>query len=102
MKRIFAVLVFAMFAVASFISGKEASAQPARPGHYETVQYAVPPVAVMIVCNVNGVDYPVDFNYRVWGVNGDGTWFVVGRIFATPAGSVAVANNRLRFSAACA
>jgi hypothetical protein len=39
---------------------KEASAQTVQQAHLETVQYSVPPVPAMTVCEVNGVDYQVD------------------------------------------
>jgi hypothetical protein len=39
------------------------------------------------VCNVNGVDYPVDGFSRIWGQDPtSGRWVIIGRIVATPYG----------------
>lgn len=92
---------FALFTVASLSSNGHASEIPSNPPHYQTVQYALPPVPVMTVCNVNGVDYQVDYSYRIWGVSAFGRWFVIGRIVNTPNGTVAVRNDGLQFPASC-
>jgi hypothetical protein len=65
------------------------------------VQYSVPPVPVMTVCEVNGVDYQVDFGYRIWAVNGVGGWFVIGRIQTTPLGLIAVRIDGTQYPAVC-
>lgn len=98
MKRMIAI---ALFAVASFIATGRAAAETPQQGHYQTIQYSVPPVPVMTVCLVNGVDYQVDYNYRIWAVNGYGLWFVIGQITITPDGPVAVRNDGVSFRAAC-
>jgi hypothetical protein len=98
MKRILAI---ALVIVGSLASIKAVSAQRPQSGHYETVQFGVPPVPVMTVCEVNGVDYQVDYSYRIWGVNGYERWFVIGRIVVTPEGPIAIRLDGARFPAAC-
>jgi|HubBroStandDraft_2_1064218.scaffolds.fasta_scaffold584123_1 hypothetical protein len=98
MKRIAA---FVLLAVTSLTTTQNASAQPGQHPHYQTVQYTVPPVAVRTVCNVNGVDYPVDFGSRIWGRNAYDQWFVIGRIVATPTGYVGVRLDGVTFPAFC-
>jgi hypothetical protein len=44
----------------------------------------------MDTCNVNGVNYPVDYSYRIWGTNAAGVWVVIGSIRITPTGPVAI------------
>lgn len=98
MKRILAV---ALFMVGSLASLKAISAQRPRSGHYEAIQYGVPPAPVMTVCEVNGVDYQVDYSYRIWGVNGYGQWLVIGRIAVTPNGPIAIRLDGVRYPAVC-
>jgi hypothetical protein len=98
MKKIIAI---AVFAVAGILATTTASAQTAPLAHYQTVQSSVPPVAVMTVCYINGVNYPVDFNNVIWGQNGYGIWFTIGRIVATPNGLIAVRADGMQFAAAC-
>ena len=98
MKRI---ILVALFVVAGLIAARNAGAQTLTQGHFQTIQYAVPPVPVMTVCTVNGVDYQIDFNYRIWGVNNFGRWFVIGRIVTMPYGPIAVRNDGVRFPAVC-
>jgi hypothetical protein len=93
--------VIVVLAIAGFISTKGAAAHSPQEGHYQTVQYAGPPVPVMTICNVNGVDYQVDYGYRIWGVNNIGQWFVIGRIVSTPNGPIGVRNDGMRFPASC-
>ncbi|MGA3133945.1 MAG: hypothetical protein ABSD59_24555 [Terracidiphilus sp.] len=98
MKKIIAI---AVFSVAGILATTTASAQTAPRAQYQTVLYSVPPVAVMTVCYVNGVNYPVDFNNVIWGQNGFGVWFAIGRIVATPNGLIAVRSDGLQFAAVC-
>jgi len=98
MKKMIAI---AVFAVAGILATTTASAQTAPRAHYQTVQYGAPPVAVMTTCFVNGANYQVDFNYRIWDINGYGNWFVIGRIQPTPNGPVAIRTDGFRFPAAC-
>jgi hypothetical protein len=98
MKRMIAI---ALFVVAGFIATGNATAETSQQGHLQTIQYSVPPVPVMTVCEVNGVDYQVDYNYRIWAVNGYGRWFVIGRITTTPTGAIAIRNDGARYPAAC-
>jgi len=94
------IMVFALLAV-TLMTTEGVSAQRAQQGNYQTVQFTVPPVPVRTVCNVNGVDYPVDFGSRIWGRNAYDQWFVIGRIVATPAGYVGVRLDGLTFPAFC-
>jgi hypothetical protein len=98
MKRIHAI---SLLAAAGFIAAKGAAAQPQQQGHYLTIQYVAPPVPVMTLCNVRGVNYPIDYNYQIWGVNNLGQWFTIGQIVSTPAGTIAVRNDGARFPASC-
>jgi len=98
MKRILAI---ALFAVGSLASIKAVSAQQLQQGHYEMAQYGAPPVPVMSICEIKGVGYQVDYNYRIWGVNGYGQWIVLGRIVVTPDGLIATRLDGARFSATC-
>jgi hypothetical protein len=94
------LLVFALFVGMSLMAGRNASAQNVRP-RYQTIQYTVPPVPIQAVCNVNGVNYPVDFGSHIWGRNDYDEWFVIGQIVATPNGYVAVRLDGVRFRAFC-
>jgi hypothetical protein len=95
------MLVFALLTVAGFLSTKGAIAQEYGAAHLQLVQYSAPPVPVMTMCFVNGVNYPVDYSGRIWGVNGYGVWFVIGRIVNNGYGAIAVRNDGLQFSATC-
>jgi hypothetical protein len=87
-------------AVASFSNGNP-TALPSNAAHYQTAQYALPPVPLMTVCNVNGVDYQVDSSYRIWGINAVGNWFVIGRIVNTAYGAIAIRTDGVRYPATC-
>lgn len=87
-------------AVASFSNGNAAELPLIVP-RYERAQYSVPPVPVMTVCNVNGVDYQVDYSYRIWGINAIGNWFVIGRIVNTAYGTIAIRTDGVRYPATC-
>jgi hypothetical protein len=57
------------------------------------IQYAredVPPVRVEAVYSINGVNYPVDYNRRIWGRSAYGRWEVIGRIESKPYGDIAI------------
>ena len=95
------MVAIALLAVAGFLSTKGASAQDFGRAHLQLVQYAVPPVSVMTTCYVNGVTYPVDYSSRIWGVNGYGTWFVIGRIITNGYGTIAVHNDGVQYPATC-
>ncbi len=98
MKR---TITIALYAAASILAAGSAVAQRPQQGHYQTIQYSAPPAPVMTVCDVNGVDYQVDFSYRIWAINGYGGWLVIGRIVPTPVGPIAIRNDGMRFSAVC-
>jgi hypothetical protein len=93
------MIAAAMFSVAGLLLTASASAQTPQ-AHYQTVQASVPPVPVMTVCYVNGVNYPVDYSYRIWGTNAAGVWVVIGKINMTPNGPVAVGLGQA-YPAAC-
>jgi hypothetical protein len=97
MKKMIAI---AVFAAAGILATTPASAQTAPRAHYQTVQSSTPPVAVMTTCFVNGVNYPVDFNNVIWGLNGYGIWVTIGRIVPTPNGPMAV-SGAWRYAALC-
>ena len=95
------MIAFALFTVAGLFSNGQGIQIPDRQAHYEAVQYSAPPVPVMTVCNVNGVNYQVDYDYRIWDVNALGNWFVIGRIVNTAYGTIAVRRDGTRFPANC-
>jgi hypothetical protein len=47
------------------------------------VEAEEPPVAIMGLCEVNGIDYPIDFNFQIWQRKGCGQWAAIGRVLAT-------------------
>lgn len=98
MKKIVAV---ALLVAGSLMITQKASAQDPQRGRYQTIQYTLPPVPIRASCDVNSVDYPVDFNSRIWGRNAYDQWFVIGRIVATPVGYVAVRLDGVTFPAFC-
>jgi len=93
MKTLIAATVIALVG----LTGSAATAQTL-PGNARllTIQYTqdLPPVPVAAVYNVNGVNYPVDYNRRIWGRNAYGVWSVIGFIESTPYGDVAVSGGR--------
>ncbi|WP_263350429.1 hypothetical protein [Acidicapsa acidisoli] len=95
------MIALALFTVVGPFSSGDAPALSSPAAHYQTAQYAVPPVPVMTVCNVNGVDYQVDYSYQIWGVNAFGNWFVIGRIVRTAYGTIAIRTDGVRYPAAC-
>jgi hypothetical protein len=95
------LIALSLFTVAASLSNGNDRALPASAPHYERVQYSVPPVPVMTVCNVNGVDYQVDYSYRIWGINAVGNWFVIGRIVNTSYGTIAIRTDGVRYPASC-
>lgn len=100
MKRLIAVATV-MLVVAGFLSTERAEARTMAPAHFVTVQYLVPPVPVMTVCYVNGVNYQVDYQSRIWTL-GPGGWFIIGRIAVLADGTtIAIRTDGLRFPAAC-
>jgi hypothetical protein len=95
------MIALALFTLVGSFSNGDAPAPSSSIAHYQTAQYAVPPVPVMTVCNVNGVDYQVDYSYRIWGINAVGNWFVIGRIVNTSYGTIAIRNDGVRYPASC-
>jgi len=95
------MFTLALFAVAGTLSVAAVPSLSSSAAHSQALQYAVPPVPVMMVCNVNGVDYQVDYSYQIWGINALGNWFVIGRIINTPNGTLAIRTDGVRFPAAC-
>ena len=91
MKRKIAI---AMLVVAGLLAARSASADNTAQAHFELAQYTAPPVPVMDTCNVNGVNYPVDYSYRIWGTNAAGVWVVIGRVSPTSGGPVAIGSDR--------
>ena len=95
------MIALALLVVVGTPSGGAAPMFPTPAARVETTQYAVPPVRIMIVCNVNGVDYQVDYSYLIWGVNAFGNWFVIGRIVSTANGMIAIRADGVRHPATC-
>jgi hypothetical protein len=73
----------AMFSEASLIPTCAQSAPSSEAGSQEPPQPETPPVPIMNLCEVNGVDYPIDFNHQIWDRNGCGQWAAIGRVLAT-------------------
>ena len=80
------ILAIAMWAAAGFLPARSASAVTPTA---HVIQYSLPPVAVMMVCNINGVKYPVDYSNLIWGKNGEGNWLIIGQMVYTAYGPVA-------------
>ncbi len=80
------ILAIAMLAAAGFLPARSASAVTPKA---HVIHYLLPPVAVMMVCNVNGVNYPVDYSSQIWGRNREGSWLIIGQMVYTAYGPVA-------------
>ncbi len=101
MKRLIGVAI-SMLVIAGILSAQQADARTFTEAHFLTVQYGVPPVPVMTTCFVNGVNYEVDYGYRIWAVNTYGGWVIIGRIVIQPNGTtIAVRLDGVQFAAAC-
>jgi hypothetical protein len=93
-----------MLAIAGVTLAGTASAEAVQgPDYRRLVQYSAPdspPVATAAVYLVRGVNYPVDYQMRLWGRNmTTGEWLVIGRILPSPYGDVAVDSNGNRYPA---
>lgn len=93
------MIAIALLAAAGFLPAKSASGKQPR-AHYMTIQSSVPPVPVMEVCYVNGVSYPVDYAYRIWGTTPSGAWLIIGVLRITPTGPIAVSGGMF-YPASC-
>ena len=80
------ILAIVMLAAAGFLPARSASADPPKA---HVIQYSLPPVAVKMVCKVNGVNYPVDYSNLIWGKNREGNWLIFGQMVYTAYGPVA-------------
>jgi hypothetical protein len=85
MKRLFAIVAIA----AALFTSKIASAKPIATNS-EVISY----------CAVNGVTYPIDGGFNVWGRNAFGYWVIIGHLFATPNGWEVVSGG-VTYGAAC-
>ncbi len=81
-------IAIALILVAGALTSMSASAERFNRASLMEVGFAVPPAAM--VCTVNGVDYPVDYNNVIWGTNAYGYWVTLGRIRNYGYGTVAV------------
>lgn len=93
MKQLMAVAVIALAGLASGNATAQAFQGNAR---FLMVQYEggdLPPVPIAAVYNVNGVNYPVDYDRGLWGRNAYGVWVVIGFIEFTPDGVFAVSGG---------
>lgn len=94
MKRLMAIVVIALAGLTS----ASAVAQTLRGNvRLLTVQYNqdMPPVPIAAVYDINGGNYPVDYNRRIWSRNAYGVWFVIGFIQTREYGEVAVLRGRI-------
>jgi len=58
--------------------------------------------SVQYYCTVNGVVYPVDFSNNIWAINpATGLWFIIGHLYSTPNGFVAVNYLNVQYPAFC-
>lgn len=73
----------AMFSEASLIPTCAQSKPRANAASERSAQPETPPVPIMNLCEVNGVDYPIDFNHQIWDRSGCGQWAAIGRVLAT-------------------
>ena len=86
MKRLLAVVALA----AALLVGRAASAEPIETNSE----------LVVTGCTVNGVTYPVDGAFNVWGLNAYGQWIIIGHLFAT-ANGWSVVSGGLTYWATC-
>jgi hypothetical protein len=83
------VLAIALWAAAGFLPPQSASPVPP-PAHVRAIASSGPPVMVMMVCNVNGINYPVDYARNIWGrLPLTEHWAVVGQLVFTTRGIMA-------------
>jgi hypothetical protein len=83
------VLAIALLAAAGFVMA--GSAFPKTPrARVLSIASSAPPVTVMMVCNVNGLNYPVDYAENIWGrLPSTNEWAVVGQLVLTTRGLMA-------------
>lgn len=94
MKRMIATLVVGI----AIATGMTLRAQDRTNAHVVRVQAA----SVQFNCNVNGVVYPVDYANNIWAINpANGLWFIIGHLYATPNGFVAVNYLGVQYAAVC-
>jgi hypothetical protein len=94
MKRILAIFAVAV----ALFTAQYASAQSTHSPHIAAITYAS---SFNMNCYVNGVIYPVDDAFYVWGRSAYGTWFIVGELVSTTRGYAVVRNDGVVFAAYC-
>jgi len=98
MNRMIATLVAGVVIAA----GMSMNAQDRTSGQFVRVDGVGQAASVRFNCNVNGVVYPVDYANNIWAINlANGLWFIIGRLYATPNGFVAVNYLGVRYPAVC-
>jgi hypothetical protein len=94
MKSIFAATVVSI----ALALGLSAHAQDRYTPHLVKVQAT----SVQWNCNVNGVVYPVDYANNIWAINpATGLWFVIGHLYTTPTGFIAINYLGVQYVAVC-
>ena len=98
MKRMIATVIAGVVIAA----GMAAHAQERAGAYFMRAAAAGQAASVQFNCNVNGVVYPVDYANNIWAINpATGLWFIIGHLYATPGGFVAVNNAGVQYLAVC-
>jgi hypothetical protein len=53
------------------------------------------------ICQVNGIDYPVDDIGQIWSIGNGNQWFVIGHIVYAPYGVIAGQNDEIEYPVVC-
>lgn len=98
MKRMIATVI----AGVAIAAGTAMHAQDRTNAHLVKAEGVGQAASVQLNCNVNGVVYPVDFANNIWAINpATRLWFIIGHLYATTAGFVAVDPAGNHYPAAC-
>jgi len=94
------ILAIAILAVAGLLPARSASLVTPKT-YFLTTRSSGPPVTVMVVCSVNGVNYPVDFALNIWArLPPNEEWMIIGQLVFTTRGPVAYSRG-IYYPASC-
>jgi len=51
--------------------------------HSAHLRRTQPPVPMWSLCDVNGVEYPIDHHLHIWDIDHAGNWIQIGQVLAT-------------------
>jgi hypothetical protein len=92
MKRLFIMTIIS----ATLLAARFLYAEPVHLSLIDSVANSGP---ALMRCTVNGITYPVDSSYNVWGVNVYG-WYIIGHLYSTRDG-YAIVNGGVAYGASC-